>query len=65
MFTFVLHSKYEVMAKNTDKSDTPKKEQPTPTPRPIPSVKQPIGQIREDTNRRETREGDTRINIDR
>lgn len=65
MFIFVVHSKYHVMAKNTDKGNTPKKEQPAQTPKQIPTVKQPIGQIREDTNRRETRQVDTHKNTDK
>lgn len=53
------------MAKNTDKGNTPKKEQPAQTPKQIPTVKQPIGQIHEDTNRRETRQVDTHKNTDK
>lgn len=55
------------MAKNTNKSNTPKKEQPAQTPPPLPPVTQPITQLRENVNKNEvkTRPVDSQKNTDK
>lgn len=55
------------MAKNTNKSNTPKKEQPAQTPPPLPPVTQPITQLRENVNKdvAKTRPVDSQKNTDK
>jgi hypothetical protein len=53
------------MAKNTDKSNITKKEQPAQSPPALPPVTQPITQLRENVNKGETRQVDTPNNTDK